>query len=48
VQKRSRLEGADRVGGEKASEMRNPKRVTALFSVQYQISESGSLKGRKL
>jgi hypothetical protein len=48
VQKRSRLEGADRVEGEKASEMQNPKRVTVLFSVQYQISESGSLKGTKL
>jgi hypothetical protein len=48
VQKRSRLEGADRVGGDNASEMPNPKRVTVLFSVQYQISEYGSLKGKRL
>jgi hypothetical protein len=40
--------GFDRVGGEKAPEMRNPRRVTVLASVQYQLSECGSLKGTKL
>jgi hypothetical protein len=40
-----RLTGSER---EKASEMRKPKRVTVLPSVQYQLSEQGSLKGTKL
>jgi hypothetical protein len=48
VQKRNQPEEADRVGGDKAPEMQNPKRATVLFAVQYQLSEHGSLKGAKL
>ena len=41
------LKGLDGLEG-KASKMRNPKRVTVLFTVQYQAAEHGSLKGPRL
>jgi len=48
VQKRSRPEGVDGVGGDRASEMGNPKRATVLSSVKHQIAECGSVKGARL
>jgi hypothetical protein len=48
VQKRSQPGKVGRAGGEKASEMANPKRVRVLVAVQYQSLEHGSLKGVRL